>query len=107
MISRYSVAVDDGYFTVGTGKTLDMWFMVTVVYHGLNRGLAVYHNITKIGESSTHDKNYSYSPGPGTFTLNRKYTNQDNYYSSVMFDELTMWNRALSSQEVEKIYKTY
>ena len=46
----------------------------------------------------------SYPPGDGRVVIGRRFTNRDEWYASAEVDELTLWNRALTLQEIQAIY---
>ena len=96
--------VCDDYYKLRTSG----WFHVALVYHGPNdgEGITVYHDGTQVEHDDTR-YNRSYTTGPGSMVIGRKYTNRDDYYTSVVVDELTMWNRQLSVQEIQDIFNLY
>ena len=84
------------------------WFHLVVVYLGPNnvQGLVVYVNGTK-EVTDTIMYRVANHPGNGKLIIGRRYTDWDHNYTSVAVDELTLWNRALSAQEIENLYQMF
>ena len=83
---------------------------MTIVYHGPNNGegFTVYHDGTQVEHDDTrYYTGFSYTTGPGVVVIGRGYTDEDDHYTSVAVDELTMWNRQLSFQEIQDIFDMY
>ena len=82
------------------------WFHIALVVEG-NRDMEVYNNKVARTESvitNHRTSNDPFIPGSGVTIIGKKYTDRDNSYSSVVVDEVAMWNRALSETEVAQIY---
>ena len=45
----------------------------------------------------------SFMAGTGNMVLGRSFTNQDDKYSNVLIDDLAMWNRKLTEEEIKEI----
>ena len=87
-------------------KTLGQWFRLTLVYHGLEgtpNGLRVYHYAVEVGTPYTSYSSYDNKRGNDRFVLGREKTNIDNNYGSAVFDELMLWNEALSLTDIEAL----
>ena len=99
--------VNDGSF-VDTVGTIPGWFHLVVVYLGPNngQGLVVYVNGTREGRDKTMYGGAN-QPGNGELIIGRKYTDWDDKYASVAVDEMTLWNRELSAQEIENLYQMF
>ena len=70
------------------------WFHLAMVYHGLNNGegFTLYHNGVEVAHVDFKSAS-SYNAGPGSMVIGRSFTNNDDIYTSVVVDELTLWNR--------------
>ena len=81
---------------------------MALVYHGPNngQGITVYQDGTQVEHDDTR-YNQLYTRGSGSMVIGRKYTFKDDHYTSVAVDELTMWNRQLSVQEIQDIFNMY
>ena len=80
------------------------WFYVVLTYQ--DQTLAAYHN--KIVQTGRQVSGAASSlSASGTAFIGKSYVDVDNHYSSVIVDELVMWNRVLSPAEVVQIYDTF
>ena len=81
---------------------------MTIVYHGPNNGegFTVYHNGIGVAHDNFRSAS-SHNAGPGSMVIGRTFTDVDDEYASVCVDELTMWNRQLSFQEIQDIFNMY
>ena len=99
--------MNDGFFRARLDP-ITGWFHLVVVYLGPNngQGLVVYINGTQERRKTTkHDD--SRQPSNGQLVIGKKTTNGDYFYSSVAVDELTLWNRQLTAQEVEDLHQIF
>ena len=98
--------VPNGFFSVDVAPVTG-WFHLAVVYLGPNdgQGLIVYVNRTKVKKCAQRS-NRGTSPGNGQLVIGNKLIGSDDY-SSVAVDELTLWNRELSDQEIEDLYQMF
>ena len=111
-IHRYSIDLSNHFYTVATSgirKKPTGWFMMTLVLRGPDAGIAAYHDATLVAETKQPKPHSSPSkPGREVIYIGRKRTNdKSNAYASLMADELTLWNRNLTTEEVEMIYQMY
>ena len=81
--------------------------MMTLVLRGRDAGIIAYHDTKPVAETDDYTTKPSI-PGEGKIYIGRKRTNNDgDDYASLMADELTLWNRSLTAEEVEMIYQIY
>ena len=113
LINRYEIDLTPHYYTAETSddpnhlKKPRGWFMMTLVLRGPYAGIVAYHDTTPVAETNHYEDKTS-NPGEGKIYIGRKRTNDnDNAYASLMADELTLWNRSLTAEEVEMIYQMY
>ena len=65
--------------------------------------ITVYHNkVEQTGSRITDPGNFL--TGPGTTVIGKSSSDQEQFYGSVIVDELAMWNHVLSEAEVAQIY---
>lgn len=79
------------------------WFHVAVVVHRNFTGITVYHDGVEVGED-LEVSNDSPDPAPGDLVVGRKYLNKDDVYKNVQLDEVTIWDVALTADEVQAIH---
>ena len=106
-MSRCTMAVNGSVFAVTFNPVIG-WIHLVVVYLGPNngQGLVVNVNSTEVGrDASGHDN--VYQPGNRQLFISRLSTDSDAYYSSVVVDELTLWNRELTALEIEDLYQMF
>ena len=102
MCSRYVVALEELFFEVDGGKLqLNDWFHVTLVFNGPSKGIVAYKNGTEDG-SATDSTTRTRRSSPGYLMIGKFVGNN---YASVTVDELTIWNVALTQQEVGMIFR--
>ena len=113
LINRYDIDLTPHYYKAETSGAPDHlkkptgWFMMTLVLRGPYAGIMAYHDTTPVAETDEYTNKTS-TPGEGKIYIGRKRTNNDgDEYSSLMADELTLWNRSLTAEEVEMIYQMY
>ena len=70
------------------------------------QGITVYTDGAVQG-SGTSKGSGSRPPGDGRVVIGRYYTNRDDRYASVAVDELTLWNRTLTLQEIQAVYNMH
>ena len=68
------------------------WFHLTVMYRGDGKGLMIYYDGETIGSATTKNSYTEIGSSSGEVVLGRQLTNKDNYYASVMVDEVALWN---------------
>ena len=69
-------------------------------------GINVYNDNTLV-ESKDNGISQESTAGTGDVVLGRRFTNDDNYYTSAQVDELMFFNRNLSASEMETFYNLY
>ena len=70
------------------------------------QGITVYTDGALQG-SDTSKHTHSLQPGDGRVVIGRRYTDRDWDYASVEVDELTLWNRTLTLQEIQAVYNMH
>ena len=100
---RYNVHLREWYFSLKADATPDRWTHITFVYVGPDGGITVYHD--GVLKGGTKRKIY-YEPDTyyGELKIGKLFED-DNHrrFGKVMVDELTLWNRQLSLEEIMKI----
>ena len=70
------------------------------MYHGDGQGITAYHDGTKIGTDT--DKNTGNKiGGNGRVVIGRRVITSGAYYASTYVDEIKMYNRQLSENEIQ------
>ena len=75
-------------------------------YIGLNddEGIRIYYNGAEVATDTTKYED-TFPAGDGRIIIGRRYTGQDWDYASVHVDELIFFSSALTSDEVQAMYK--
>ena len=98
---RTTISVSDGNFYEATDEVPNDWFHVIVSYGGPDNaegfttyfdGRAVISDRRKRGDNN--------SPGNGRIVIGRTFTEIDDFYSSMEMDDLVMFNRFLTSEQI-------
>ena len=86
----------------------DGWFHLVLNYIGPadGQGFNIYTDGALLG-NGTNKVTLSYTPGDGRLVIGRLFTDRDDAYVSVEVDELTVWNRTLTLQEIQAIYNMH
>ena len=109
---RYITDLTGYYYTVSSDHAPDElrkpagWFLMTMVLRGADAGIVAYHDTTQVAETTIKTL-YGSAPGESRVFIGRKRVSHHQDYSSMMVDELTMWNRKLTSEEVIQIHEMY
>ena len=74
-----------------------------MVYHGVGQGITVYHDDTEVG-TDTSRAHGTRVQGTGDMFIGRRLSNSGSLYASVYVDELKLYNRQLSTDEISKMY---
>ena len=103
---RVQVRVSDGRFSVNGPAFPAGWFHIVVNFHGAEAGFSLYVDGSHVGTHTAKQPqtNLVLSKEIG---IGRLYLNTDDYYSTVEVDELMIWNRNLSAQDVLDIFNLY
>ena len=104
-MGRNYVAYDKGFsLTDEVAQEPHTWFHLSLVLHGSGSGISIYMDGRWVGEKGWTAKEHS--SGSGMVGIGALYTIERlHYFGSVTVDELTMWNRELTSEEIKKIYQ--
>ena len=90
-----------GYFKGDLPKQRGWFHHAFVLREG--EVFAVYVNGVLEVESSKVKTGENFTAGSGAMVIGRRYVDADRNYSSVVVDELLLWNRELTQQEIMKI----
>ena len=91
----------------GAGMSNQMgWFYMVMVYEGLSNGITIYINGVLV-VSITSGTSVTHGAAVGKTVLGRFYTDQDEKYATIKVDEVTLWNVALTAQDVQDLYNFY
>ena len=74
-----------------------------MVYHGYEQGITVYHDGIKIG-TDTVKASSSTIAGNGRVEIGRRVLTSSTYYASTYVDEIKMYNRQLTENEIQNMY---
>ena len=77
------------------------WFQMVVVYHSAR--LTVHH-VGTLEQPDTSMDPGAYRASSGRMIIGRKSVDINAFYTSVIVDELTLWNRSLTTQEINHMY---
>ena len=76
---------------------------MVMVYEGLSGGINIYINGALAGSDNTAS-DVSHVAASRKTVLGRFYTDLDEKYATIKVDEVTMWNMALTAQDVQDLY---
>ena len=82
------------------------WFHMVMVYEGPSGGINIYINGALAGSDNTAS-DVSHVVASRKTVVGRFYTDLDEKYATIKVDEVTMWNMALTAQDVQDLYNFY
>ena len=100
----FRVVVDeiDGWYHVDTRKPSG-WAHVVMAYHGVGQGITEYVDGSQIGTDTSKQSGHN-GMGTGQVSIGRRVFSGGSTYASVHVDELRMYNKKLSPEEIAKMY---
>ena len=112
---RYNTDFTEYFYTVlSDGASTELrkptgWFLITMVLRGPDDEVVIYHDATQVAQTTEKKviPDINSLPGLRRVFIGRKRVSHDQDYASIMVDELTMWNRKLTQEEVTQIYEMY
>ena len=75
---------------------------MVVVYHSAR--LTVHHVGSFEQSDTSMEDPRTYRASSGKMIIGRKTVDANDFYTSVIVDELTLWNRSLTTQEINDMY---
>ena len=98
----------DGAFSLTVSPRPTDWFHLVIVINGPNNGegFSVYYN-AHLKETDTTKGGGSRAASSGKLNIGRRLLGTSGFSSSVVVDELTLWNRKLTGSEISAIYQMY
>ena len=96
---RYALEQTNGAYVVGTTKPTG-WVHSVMVYHGVEQGITAYQDGSLI-VSDTSRVPASRISGNGEMVIGRRIGTK---YASAYVDEIKMYNRQLSQDEIANMY---
>ena len=103
---RFQVSLRDGKFYTSYSTPAE-WTHVVLNYIGPSNdeGIRIYYDGAEVASDSTNET-ASHSAVDGRIVVGRAFTNLNDYYASVMVDELIYFNAVLKSDDVQLIYNS-
>ena len=102
LFASYAVDQTGGFYQMSVGAP-HAWVHAVMVYHGFNQGITVYQDGSLIG-SQTQRGGTWHTGGNGQLIIgNRNYGSGDHYVSASV-DEIKLYNRQLSKEEICNMY---
>ena len=99
LICRYVIDEVDGYYLIGT-STLNQWVHGVMIYHGEGLGITAYQDGSLIQNQASKVVVNGTKPRGNRNTVIGKRER----YVSMLLDEVKMYNRQLSLEEIQNIY---
>ena len=102
-LNRYAIDESDGHYIVYSGTTTG-WVHSVMVYHGVGQGITVYQYGSQIGKDTS--KNPEFKPrGNGQVLIGKRNGGGGNRYTSASVDDIKLYNRQLTQQEISNMYQ--
>ena len=74
-----------------------------LVYHGFEQGITAYQDGGLVG-SGTSRNAFAQTSGNGEVVIGRRVGYRDTLYASAFVDEIKLYNRQLSQEEIANMY---
>lgn len=106
---RYELYLPEIHYSLTANFQSDKWIYEVLNYLGPEPevgGISVYNDNAFVG-SQPDSISLESSPGTSDVVLGRRYTDEDNYYTSLQVDELMFFNRNLSASDIKAFYNLY
>ena len=102
---RFNLLLLNGRYEATSDLEPSGWTHIVMNYMGPNdnEGTRVYYNGQELMIDVRSDDS-GFSAGDGRIVIGRLLTSLDDFYRSIMVDELIFFNRPLSTSEIEMIY---
>ena len=100
---RYNIDQPSGGLTIVTNLPTG-WVHAVLIYHGEVEGTTLYHDKAKVGSQTSLLFAQPMNEGTGIVFIGRRIDWSRSVYSSVYVDELKMYNRQLSQEEITDMY---
>ena len=91
----------DGFYLMHT-NTFSKWVHAVVVYHGVGQGMTVYFDGNKVSTVTVKIK-VSTAIGNGKVFIGKDHY-EEARHASASVDEIKMYNRQLSQEEISNMY---
>ena len=98
---RYAIDEPDWVFIITTDISSGGWVHAVMVYHGVGQGITVYHDGREIGTNLEGGFLGSKPKGNGQVLIGKRGAG---HYTSVSVDEIKLYNRQLSQEEIGNMY---
>ncbi len=100
------LVVTDGFFRLAIDRPVG-WFHIGVGFSGPaeGQGILLYVNGTLVDSDDTWNQPGPFARGPGVMVLGRRHPDHGWQHSNASVDELAMWNRKLSAQEIADVFQ--
>ena len=95
------------YHTKGPLVQDNEWVHSVMIYSGPNTGIRVHVNGDVKTDNSRGTSSKEALNSSGRVVVGRRYVETDKAYCSTMVDELMLWNRSLTTREVEHLISLY
>ena len=106
---RWRLNPVSGYSHIDVPAQLSQWVHHVFVLHHLGDGegdtFSLYENGASVRGFTVVVNGNGNQPGPGRLVIGRRSVyEEDGYYTSVVVDDLLLWNRELTQQEIQSLF---
>ncbi len=91
----------------GDGLVYNTWLQITVVWHNDPKLEAYYDDGFAFDKTGAYGNSSSATDNGGKLVLGREFINKDQRYCSMIIDNINLYNRPLSAEEIALGYHTY
>ena len=100
LLKSYALRIPTGEFSVTISSPAG-WFQMVIVYH--DGGLTVHH-VGTVQDTDSEKTDTNHTQSSGRMVIGRKSVIVRDFYTSVVVDELTLWNRSLRTEDIQNMY---
>ena len=100
-------ASDNRFQGSGGGLVYNTWLQITVVWYNDPKLEAYYNDGFAFDTTGAYGSSSTATDTEGKFVLGREYTSRDQTYCSMIIDNINLYNRPLSADEIVLVYNSY
>ena len=101
---RYRLYLQNKKYEYYVGQKPSDWIHIAWVIRDQGQGMDIYNNgALKTSHGNITTGRAGGSPS-GKVTIGKKYLQVEDHFGSVIVDEVSLWNRKLTAQEIQDIY---
>ncbi len=91
----------------GSGLVYNTWLQITIVWYNDPKLEAYYNDGFAFEKTGAYGSSSSTTDNEGKLVLGKEFTNRNQGYCSMIIDNINLYNRPLSADEIVLVYNSY